>query len=142
MDILKNTTEKYVLFLDSDIVVKKDIDKFFQSIGVWKEECDAYMPHDIWYSKKFKINGGIIFAKRGKSERFLKLWKENILDKNYRHNKDQPALKRIVEDKLVNICMIDNDKIGYLPDGTGRLRTVRTEIFQHALKYKINKNKC
>ena len=142
MDILEKTKEEYVLFLDSDITVRKPIIEFLKSIGKWRNECDAYMPYDLWYSKKFIINGGIIFAKKGKSELFLKQWKERILDKNYFHKKDQPALKYLVEEKKVKICMIENDKIGYLPDGTGRLRTIRTEIFSHALNKKTNVNKC
>ena len=142
MEILNYTSEDFVLFLDSDIVLNKPITYFFNKINIFDNNCDAYMPHDMWYSKKFKINGGIIFVKRNKSNYFLQIWKDTILNRNYKGNKDQPALKKLIEDKLINICIIHDSLIFYAPDTTNKYREISTAVFTHYLKFKNNYNKC
>lgn len=142
MDVLKNTTEKYVLFLDSDIYVNKPIIELFKKIGKWKNTCDAYMTYDLWYSTKFIVNGGIFLVKRGTSEKFLYMWKKLILDKNYNKNKDQPALKYLINNGLINVCMIPNDVVYYLPDKSTHFYKYKNAIFHHSLKFKKNVKKC
>lgn len=142
MKILNKTVEDYVLFLDSDIKINMPILKFFEKIGEYNDKCDAYMPHDVHYSKKFTINAGIIFVKRNKSEYFLNQWEKSILDKNYIGEKDQPALKKLIEDKVVNICLIPDDVIYYAPDVFHKLRGYTTAVFTHYLRLKSNFNKC
>jgi hypothetical protein len=142
MNILKNTTEDYILFLDSDIKVNKPVINFFSQIEEWNESCDVYMPHDMWYSKKFTYNAGIIFVKRNKSERFLNLWKNKILEKSYKGNKDQPALKFIIDNKLAKMCLIPDNLVYYLPDTLHKVSKFNTPLFTHYLKYKNNFNKC
>ena len=142
MDILKNTTEDYILFLDSDIKVDRSINNFFKKIKKWNESCDAYMPHDIWYSKKFIFNSGIIFVKRNRSEYFLDYWQKIILDKNYKGNKDQPGLKMIIDKDIINMCLIPDELVYYLPDTTSKIKGITTSVFKHYLKYKNNFQEC
>ena len=142
MKILNKTSEDYILFLDSDIKVNLPIYKFFDRIGQYDNNCDAYMPHDVHYSKKYTINSGIIFVKRNKSEMLLKQWEKLILNKNYIGEKDQPALKKLIDDKIVNICVIPDDIVYYAPDIFHKLRGFTTAIFTHYLKFKTNFNKC
>ena len=142
MEILKNTTEEYILFLDSDIYVNRPINDLFRIIGLWKKDCDAYMTYDIWYSKKFMVNGGLILVKRNKSEKFLMMWKNAILNKNYTKKKDQPALKYLIDNKFVNVCMIPNNIVYYVPDNVGKLYTQNKAIFHHYLSLKTNTKKC
>ena len=139
--ILQNTSEEFVLFLDSDIIVNKPIKYFLNNIGAWNPECDIYMPKDLWYSGKYIWNSGIIFAKRNKSEKLLHLWYKK-LSTNYTKNKDQPALKSVLINNLFNVCEIPDYVVYYLPDISSRLRKIDTPIFTHYLKYKVNKEKC
>ena len=142
MNILNETKEEYILFLDSDIKVNKPMVSFFSQLEKFKDSCDAYMPHDMWYSKKFKFNAGIIYVKRNKSENFLNLWKKYILNKSYKGNKDQPALKYIIENNLANICLIPDNLVYYLPDTLHKVSEFKSPLFTHYLKYKKNFKKC
>ena len=142
MDILKNTLEQYVLFLDSDIKINYNLNYFFRKIKSYDNNCDAYMPHDVHYSKKFIFNSGIILVKRYRSEYFLKIWKDFILDVNYEGNKDQPALHKLVGNNLIKICLIPDSLIYYAPDVLHKSREHSSAIFTHYLKLKSNVKKC
>ena len=89
------------------------------------------MPHDIWYSKKFIFNSGIIFVKRARSEYFLDYWQKIILDKNYKGNKDQPGLKMIIDKGIINMCVIPDELVYYLPDTTSKIKGITTSVFKH-----------
>ena len=144
MDILKNTTEDYILYLDSDIKTLDTIDNFFQRIGPWKNICDVYLAPNMWYStKKFIWNGGVIFAKRYRSEKFLNLWKKTIQDTNYRKLRDRSALKYVIESGDVNVCLMKNNIVKYAADISGNLDpNHKNPIFSHYVTRKTNVNKC
>ena len=140
--ILKNTTEKYILFLDSDIKINRPLDIFFKKIKKYNNNCDAYMPHDMWYSKKFIFNAGIILVKRNKSEYFLNKWKNIILSDNYKGNKDQPALKFLIDNNIIKMCLIPDKLVYYKTDTLNKLRESTSSVFTHYLKLKSNFKKC
>ena len=143
MDILNYTLSDYVLFLDSDIKVVNHLKYFFDQISVWDSSCDVYLGHDMWYSNKFTYNGGIIFVKRHHSEEFLQLWKDEIIQESYIGQKDQPGLKKIIDQGLVSVCSLPQETIQYLPDMSSNLRKPHS-IFKHAMRFKKNnrKKKC
>ena len=45
---------KFILRLTNTSLIKL-INIIFNKINNFDNSCDAYMPHDMWYSKKFKI---------------------------------------------------------------------------------------
>ena len=143
MDILLNTTEDYILYLDSDIIALRSVYDLLKRIGPWKEICDVYLSSNMWYSSKnFIWNSGVILAKRNKSEKFLNLWKNTIKNKNYQKTRDRSALRMVIESGEVNACLLSKNTVKYTADISGNLRSIKPPIFQHFVTRKTNVKKC
>lgn len=143
MHVLEDTSPqfKYVLFLDSDIQLSRPIQLFFDAMPPWEDTCDAYMPHDVWYSNRFVYNAGMIVLRRTTSERFLQAWLNATESSEYVGNKDQPALAALIESGAATICTLPDKLLHYSTSVLSRW-SAYTSVFTHYLTKKTNVRQC
>mmetsp|Transcript_9594 Transcript_9594/g.12449 ORF Transcript_9594/g.12449 Transcript_9594/m.12449 type:complete len:276 (-) Transcript_9594:556-1383(-) len=160
----EHVSSQRVLFMDSDIVVKKPLKIFIQKIPKWKKGCDLYMqiypllpllPRRFSFSttltplvRKFdpafwEWNSGIILMDRTHSAKLLEEWGKLIESGDFRM--DQLALQHLLKsNKNFHLCALPEECLfpASIAGKVGQRLSLSSPTFIHMTSYNKAKYKA